>query len=171
MKISREQARRYNAAVFFITVYNPREYSFQSLTSSELENIEKSINKHQFPIQTENQQINAAAYQQVIGHVSHWRRTYQERIAPVDFAGYLDGLFQYVNSQNIKENNDISFDELKNKLEYILSVADSKDKRQKAENKIMQVNYRDLYEAVPGVPQDHLLHLFRSFMMPISEIE
>ena len=160
-------ANEMEASIFFNTVHYPQQYSFRSLDKGVLSEIVMGLKAYSFPTKNDKQRLNALAYDQLISNISYYKveSSFQEK--SVDFDSYLQGLEQFIKQKNSASTESISFEEIREKLVYILTVAEVKDMRKQAESKIMEVSYKDLCDAVPGVDKNHLLHLFRSFMLPL----
>lgn len=154
--------------LFFNTVYHPKDCSFQSLSTSELDHIIGQLEQHSFPESTTNERANTEAYRQVVQHIRYWRGRPQE-LAFLNFEDYLEGLVGYVEDQEPEQDFMALFEDMRAKLNYILAVAEKNGNKEAAERGLMNVSYEEMYNNLPALTREHALHLFKSFIMPLPE--
>lgn len=164
-------ANKIGARIFFNTVTYPRETSLTSLSAEEMEKLVANLRHYQPASNTSLERENKRAWEDFVRHVGKWAAEAQSQngFQPANFAEYMDGLEAFLQQdERYRERvQEVSAD-IQGKLEYLLERAAQKQKMEIAEQKLLEVKYQDVADAVPMVDREKLLELFQTFMM--SEI-
>ena len=171
-------ANNLDCAVFFNTVSFPQECALPFLSSERLETIIAQLSRAQLPDGTKIEVHNKKAYSDFLHLLKHWCKQAHEK---EDFAknqpeiesltAYLAQLELYVIEKTAipeEERTELIAD-IASKLKHILSVARTHGMEETAERHLIGMDFKTIYESVPAVDADHLVTLFRSFIMPIPE--
>jgi sulfatase maturation enzyme AslB (radical SAM superfamily) len=165
-------------AVYFNTVSYPKECALVHLPSEKLREIIAVLAVAQHPDSTPIERQNAKSYVDFVQQLEHWlegavvnEAFSQETVACLDLQSYLDGLKRYLSNQ-VKIPVDQQTELIANitaKLSHILSVAQLHGMEKTAEQHLIGIDYKTIVASVPTVDADHLVTLFRSFIMPFPE--
>jgi len=171
-------ANSLDCEVFFNTVYKPANCSLAALGAEELQAIVVALQDAPLPVETAIQRTNRRSFEQVVKQLEYWGNEALQKeqrtlgTAEVDtIQGYLAGLQNYLNEQEeltAAERHQMQT-EISSKLSYILEVADQHGMYAKAEEHLMQMDYKTVCQSVPKVEKEHLLYLFKSFIMPLPD--
>ena len=171
-------ANNLDCAVFFNTVSFPQECALPFLSSEQLEKIIAQLSRAQLPDGTKIEVHNKKAYSDFLHLLKHWCKQAHEK---EDFAknqpeiesltAYLVQLELYVIEKmaTSEEKRSELIADIAAKLKHILSVARTHGMEETAERHLIGMDFKTIYESVPAVDADHLVTLFRSFIMPIPE--
>lgn len=164
--------------VFFNPVYYPKECSLTRLSSEELANIIETLSAVDLPQNTGTQKTNKESYFQVIKHFIHWEKEARSREEFTQIMGKSEGWDAFCNGLRVylEERENLSFEEsektyqtIMRKLNYIVETARSSGQAESAMDQITGVAYHDIYRSVPTANQEHLLYLFKTFIMPLPD--
>ena len=171
-------ANNLDCAVFFNTVSFPQECALPFLSSEQLEKIIAQLSRAQLPDGTKIEVHNKKAYSDFLQLLKHWCKQAHEK---EDFAknqpkinhlhAYLAQLELYMIEKTAtpEEKRTELIADIASKLQHILSVARTHGMEETAERHLIGMDFKTIYESVPAVDADHLVTLFRSFIMPIPE--
>lgn len=171
-------ANELDCAVFFNTVSFPQECALPSLSSERLEKIIAQLSHAHLPDGTKIEVHNKKVYSDFLHLLKHWFEQAREK---EDFAkdqpkiedlnSYLAQLEDYITEKTptpADQRTELMRD-IASKLQHILSVARTHGMEKTAENHLISIDFKTIYESVPAVEAEHLVTLFRSFIMPIPE--
>lgn len=171
-------ANKLDCAVFFNTVSFPQECALSYLPAQKLKDIISQLSRAQLPEDTKIEMHNKKSYSHLLHQLRHWMEQAQ---AKEEFAkdqpsienldAYLAQLEIYMSektSLSAEKRTELRMD-IESKLRHILSVARTHKMEESAERHLIGVDFKTIYESVPATDADHLLTLFRSFIMPIPE--
>ncbi len=171
-------ANKLDCAVFFNTVSFPQECALPFLSSERLEKIIAQLSRAHLPNGTKIEVHNKKAYSDFLHLLEHWCKQAHEK---EDFAKnqpkinhlttYLAQLELYVIEKTTtpEDKRTELIADIASKLRHILSVARTHGMEETAERHLIGMDFKTIYESVPTVDADHLVTLFRSFIMPIPE--
>lgn len=164
-----------DAKLFFNTVYFPKELSYTSLSASELKEIITYLEGHDLPASNQIEHWNRDCLEGLIGQLHGWSAKAQEGPAATgdstSILNYIAGLEAYIISKaqgSETEKMELATACLQ-KLEFVLSEAEKHGLRNTAEQKLMEVAYETMFQSLPETPMEHLLYLFKSFMVPMPD--
>ena len=160
-------ANSLNCEVFFTRVSYPRELSLEIQSEEYLETLPKKIKMAHLPNETPTQIRNLNVLNDLANHIESWKRRSSKFIASKSIEAYFNGLELFLKSKSPNEYDGL-FENIKSKIIYILEVADKNKMEQLAEKKICEVPFTTMHEMVPAIEKEHLLHLFKSFVLPIE---
>lgn len=167
-----------DCAVFFNTVSFPQECALSFLPSSKLEKVIAQLSEAQLPERTKREIQNKKAYSDLLQQLKHW---YEQARVKEDFAknqpkiesltAFLAQLEQYISEKTNTpaDKQSALLEDIASKLQHIISVAHTHGMEETAERHLIGMDFKTIYESVPAVDADHLVTLFRSFIMPIPE--
>lgn len=171
-------ANKLDCAVFFNTVSFPQECALSFLSSEKLGAIVTQLSGAQIPEETKLELHNKKSYSDLLQQLKHW---FEEAKAKEEFAknqpiiedlsAYLKQLETYIAEKTTtpaEKRRELLFD-IESKLKHILSVAGEHSMEKTAERHLIGMDFKTIYESVPATDADHLVTLFRSFIMPIPE--
>lgn len=161
-------ANELDTEVFFTTVNFPKALSFESLSFEELLDIESTLQKAHYAQETAVGKKNYETVKQLIKHIAFWKSEAGNKTAfqPKNLEEYMQGLSDYLDAQKTTDKYRL-LEDIQSKLSYLVHVAAQNGMEKQAEGKIIEVNYKTVTEMLPGVDREHLLHLFKSFIMPL----
>lgn len=165
------------AKVFFNTVYFPNECSFTSLSLEELEHIANELSKTVLPSSSALEKYNMQCFKGIINQLNFWKNEARQKAAnlkPVSITTislYFNALENYIlKNKEINEHEKLElFKNIKEKLVYIIEEAAKYDLHEKAEQHLLEVDFKTLCNALANVDKEHALYLFKSFMIPFPE--
>jgi sulfatase maturation enzyme AslB (radical SAM superfamily) len=165
--------------VFFNTVSFPKECSLSYLSANELDKIIESLSNEELPENSIIQKRNKESYLQIINHLRFWKKEAESRELfftktadiPIDIQSYFNGLKEYINNEEDMSvpNKAKLYTTIYDKLHYVLKIAKEQEKHHEAENHIIQIGYKKMIDHVPDTNKEHLLYLFKSYIMPLSD--
>jgi sulfatase maturation enzyme AslB (radical SAM superfamily) len=173
-----EFANQLECAVFFNTVSFPQECALSFLPSEELSKIIAELLAAQLPENTIMESSNKKVYSDLLQQLNHWFTQAQTKEAFAKNQPKIDNLSTYLIQLEsyIAEKKDISADtrqelmaDITSKLNHILSVARTHGMEKTAEDHLIAMDFKTIYESVPAVDAVHLVTLFQSFIMPLPE--
>lgn len=171
-------ANNLDCEVFFNTVSFPKECALKHLKSEKLVEIVNQLSKSKLSENTKIEKQNKKSYWDLIHQLQLWmdQATRNEEFSKsqpkiIDFSSYLTGLETYVLQKKELENEmqQELIKNIQNKLEYIVSVAQTHGMEKTAEQHLIGMDYKTIFESVPNIDKEHLITLFKSFIMPIPE--
>ncbi|MCC6369674.1 MAG: hypothetical protein IT236_01580 [Bacteroidia bacterium] len=160
-------ANTLDCELFFTRVTYPRELSLETREASELEGIIKTIQTANLPVETERQQKNKTTLLNLASHLEFWKSQSLSSVKVENFAEYLHELKDYLKVNSKNESLEL-YNNIEEKLNYLLEIAKQNKLQDQAVKKIQEVPFKTLVEMVPGINKEHLLHLFQAYVMPIQ---
>lgn len=171
-------ANQLDSAVFFNTVSFPQECALSFLPSEKLSEIIAQLSTSQLPEGTHIEKHNKKTYSDLLQQLKHWLaqvRTKEDFANNQLKAGDLDAYLVQLNTYII-EKTEVSSEkreeliiDIGSKLKHIISIAQTHGMEKTAEKHLIEIDFKTICESVPAVDADHLVTLFRSFIMPIPE--
>lgn len=165
------QCNALNCTVYFNKVYYPKECSFTSLSRSEMENVKQYLEQNltDLPSGSDIERKNKTAYQGVINLLNHWLETGSYvTVTYNSVEAYLAGLKKFVLSQQAEPGANEVYQDLANKIDYMLEKATAQGLRSQAEEKLRGVPHQDLYDHGQNVDAAQLMDNFRNFLLPME---
>lgn len=175
-----ERCNAWETRLFFNTVYYPKELSFISMNSERLTEVIdhlKALDHHDKHIEYnyEVEQWNHQCLAGLIAQLVQWRNaaktSAQSKASEQDFES-----FNLIIKQKLREKLSLEGDSIErivadcmDKIEFILLQAEQHGLRESAEHKLMEVELDDYLKSLPNTPKEHLLYLFKSFILPIPD--
>lgn len=163
-----EFANALNCSVFFTHVSYPRELSLEIQTKEYLNALAANIRNARLETDTEVKKTNYKTLNDLAGHFEFLASSSENFTAKQSISHYLDGLNSFLKI-SAPDNYHSIFENIKGKIVFILEVAAKNNAYELAEKKMCEVPYKTMYEMVPGIEKEHLLHLFKSYLVPIEE--
>lgn len=171
-------ANQHECAVFFNTVSYPKECALVHLPSEKLREIIDVLAAAEFPNSSPFERQNKKSYSDLVQQLEHWleaavaNEAFSQHLgACVDLPTYMDGLALFIATKT-----EIAADlhaellaDIRSKLAHILSVARQHGMEKTAEQHLISIDYKTIVASVPTVDADHLVTLFKSFIMPLPE--
>lgn len=173
-----EFANSLNCEVFFNTVSHPKSCSLMALSSSELSNVIGVLSKSELASGTLIEQKNKESYEQIIQQISAWKNAAIERESLLTITGEISDLNSYLAGLKVylKDKTEMPFEEIERmsldiseKLRYIISAAEEHGQADNAIKQIIGLDYQNIYRSVPTSDKEHLLYLFKSFILPLPD--
>lgn len=160
-------ANTLDCPIFFTRVTYPRELSIQAKTGKEIQNIIVHLRKAILPETSELERKNKETFLNLVNHFEFWsnQNASEVKMNFISFNEYMSIFKAHLE----KTGKSHLFNDIEEKLIFIISKSDSDAKRKIVESKIMEIPYHTLTEMVPGISKEHLLHLFNSFVTPVTE--
>lgn len=160
--------------VFFNTLSYPKHLALMNLEAEELERIVKYLKDYRFSTNSNIELTNATSYEDMVNLVEYWYDESKKRSVTVNVSPYhsLDAFFEafraYLNA--ISGDPELTYVEVRSKVEAILTIAEEGGKYQLAEDFIMALDFDKLYRYVPGVSLEELLVSFERSVAPLREV-
>lgn len=172
-------ANKLDCPVFFNTVFYPRECSLAALDLQEMNKLIASLEEHSCPESSNLERQNAKAYKEVLQQLRYWRRELEVEGVSQPIQGrkgstiqsYFEGFWNYLKTiPELEEERRLSlYEEVVQKLNFILETARKSGREFAAEKKLIEVDYKSVYQSVPGSDKEHLLYLFKSYVLPLPD--
>lgn len=160
-------ANSLNCEVFFTRVTYPRALSLEIKSKEELTQIIHSIRNASLPKNTQVEMNNHKTLNDLANHLEHWGSNRLDISTPDNLTEYFTELHRFLQQKSPNEYASL-YTNIENKLLYLLEIARNNHTYDEAQKKICEVPYKTLYEMVPSIEKEHLLHLFQTFIIPIE---
>ena len=160
-------ANALNCEIFFTRVVYPRELSLQTQSKEYLSTLIKNIRNSNIPISSETNAKNNKTLADLANHLEYWAKEIDESTKSKNIADYLEQLSSYLKEKS-PDNHESLFENIKQKIQYLLEIATKNSHNEIAEKKLCEVPFKTMFEMVPGIEKEHLLHLFKSYVLPIE---
>ena len=163
-----EFANQLDCEIFFTRVSYPRELSLEIQSVDYLDEIIESIRTASLSENNQTQQKNKKTLNDLANNLEFWKN--ERNVSPnsKNIVEYLEGLKDFL-QQKSPDNFEAIFENIKEKTLYLLEIASKNNLTSLAEEKLCEVPFKTMYEMVPSIEKEHLLHLFKSFVMPIDK--
>jgi MoaA/NifB/PqqE/SkfB family radical SAM enzyme len=172
-------ANKLDCPVFFNTVFYPRECSLAAMDLQEITNVITTLEQHSCSELTEQEKQNAKAYQEVLQQLRYWRKEVEAEggrksskvLEGNTIQSYFDGFRNYLKTieELQEEERELLYEDVTLKLNFILETARESGRELEAEKYLTQVDYKSVYQSVPSSDKEHLLYLFKSYVMPLPD--
>ncbi|GAB5538266.1 MAG: hypothetical protein Salg2KO_03690 [Salibacteraceae bacterium] len=169
------QCNDWGVKLFLNTVYHPKELSFSSLTREKLDEIILELSQQTFSTENEIENWNQSSFMGLLGQLKSWRENAKSMHSPSangnTYADYVRNLSDYLrlNLDTPMAGRELAVAECIDKLDYILIEAELQGVRENAEAKMMEVTFNEMLQSLPTTSKTHLLYLFKSFMLPLTD--
>ncbi len=171
-------ANELDCSVFFNTVSFPKECALPFLSAEKLNEILVQLANRNFPERTKIEVQNKKAYLDFVQQIKHWWELAQDKEAFSKNKPKIENMVSYMTQLELyiiektklsAEQRDALLKDISTKFDHLLGVARKHGMEKTAENHLIGMDFKTIYESVPAVDADHLVTLFRSFIMPIPE--
>lgn len=160
-------ANSLNCEVFFTRVSYPRELSLEIKSKAELTQIIYNIRNASLPENTDIEINNRKTLNDLANHIELWESNSFDFSNPGNMTDYFTQLYSFLKKQNPNEYDSL-YANIEHKLLYLLEIAENNNTYDQAQKKICEVPFKTIYEMVPAIDKEHLLHLFQTFIIPIE---
>lgn len=162
-----DYANSLNCEVFFTRVTYPRELSLEILDYENLKNIVQKIRNSKLPRNNKIQDKNYKTLNDLANHLEFWNHNNKTSHNVKNIDQYFD-LLHFFLKENYSDTHEILYENITMKINYLLEAARENNAYNLAESKICEVPFATMYEMVPSINKEHLLHLFKTFITPIE---
>lgn len=162
-----EFANLLNCGIFFTRLSYPRELSLEIQSVDYLNELIHTIRNAPLSFETQTQQNNRKTLNDLANNLEFWKRERSELTNPKNIPDYLENLRAFL-QQKSPQNYESVFENIKIKILYLLEIASKNNLANLAENKLCEVPFKTMFEMVPTIEKEHLLNLFKSYVLPID---